>query len=116
MVYKKYIKRNGKVFGPYYYESYRENGKVKTRFISGPKSKDKINWKKWIIGIVLLLIIIGVGYYFWNNFGINSKAIAGSIISIISADKFNGDGNFVENLGVVPPFEGFTNVPVPPRS
>ena len=98
MVYKKYIKRNGKVFGPYYYESYRENGKVKTRFISGPKSKDKINWKKWIIGIVLLLIIIGVGYYFWNNFGINSKTIAGSIISIISADKFDGDGNFVENI------------------
>jgi hypothetical protein len=42
MVYKKYIKRNGKVFGPYYYESYRENGKVKTRFISKPTRKDKI--------------------------------------------------------------------------
>ena len=98
MVYKKYIKRNGKVFGPYYYESYRENGKVKTRFISGPKSKDKINWKKWIIGIVLLLIIVGAGYYFWNDFGINGKVIAGNIISIISADKFDGDGNFVGNI------------------
>jgi len=40
MVYKKYFKRNGKKFGPYYYESYRENGKVKTRFISGPKEED----------------------------------------------------------------------------
>ena len=39
MVYKKYIKKGGKTFGPYYYESYRENGKVKTRFISGPKNK-----------------------------------------------------------------------------
>ncbi len=35
MVYKKYIKKGGKTFGPYYYESYRENGKVKTRFILG---------------------------------------------------------------------------------
>ena len=43
MVYKKYIKRGGKVFGPYYYESYRDkNGRVKTRFISGPGKKDKL--------------------------------------------------------------------------
>ncbi len=38
MVYKKYITRGGKVFGPYYCESYRDKeGKVRTRFISGPK-------------------------------------------------------------------------------
>jgi len=42
MVYKRYIKRNGKLCGPYYYESYREGDKVKTRFVSGPKRKDKI--------------------------------------------------------------------------
>ena len=45
MVYKKYIKRNGKVFGPYYYESYREDGKVKTRFVSGPRKRDKFKKK-----------------------------------------------------------------------
>jgi len=48
MVYKKYIKRNGKVFGPYYYESYREDGKVKTRFVSGPKKSDKFKGKRYI--------------------------------------------------------------------
>ena len=42
MVYKKYIKRkvNGetRLFGPYYYESYRDkSGKVKTRYIAGPE-------------------------------------------------------------------------------
>jgi len=42
-VYKKYIKRNGKIFGPYYCESYRDKeGKVKTRFVSGPKKRHKI--------------------------------------------------------------------------
>ena len=47
MVYKKYIKRGSKIFGPYYYKSYRENGKVKTRFISGPKEEDnKIIYNK----------------------------------------------------------------------
>jgi len=42
MVYKKFIRRNGKVFGPYYCESYRDKeGKVRTRFVSGPKKGDK---------------------------------------------------------------------------
>lgn len=33
MVHKRYIKKNGKLIGPYYYESYRENGKVKKRYL-----------------------------------------------------------------------------------
>ncbi|MBS3074033.1 hypothetical protein J4447_01110, partial [Candidatus Pacearchaeota archaeon] len=33
MVYKKFIKRNGKTFGPYYYESYRVGNSVKKRYI-----------------------------------------------------------------------------------
>ncbi len=45
MVYKKYIKKkvNGKtkLFGPYYYESYRsKNGEVKTRYVSGPVNSE----------------------------------------------------------------------------
>ena len=34
MVHKKFIKRGGKVYGPYYYHSYRENGKVKKRYLT----------------------------------------------------------------------------------
>ena len=57
MVYKKYIKRDGKIFGPYYYESYREDGKVKTRFVSGPKKKDVfIKSKKMLLFSIILLI------------------------------------------------------------
>ena len=33
MVHKKYIKKWGKTYGPYYYESYREGDKVKKRYI-----------------------------------------------------------------------------------
>jgi len=65
MVYKKYIKRNGKVFGPYYYESYRENGRVKTRFVSGPKKEDLVKEKikdkrNYFIFGFLILVIIGI--------------------------------------------------------
>ncbi|PIN90659.1 hypothetical protein COU61_02510, partial [Candidatus Pacearchaeota archaeon CG10_big_fil_rev_8_21_14_0_10_35_13] len=43
MVYKKYIYKNGKKHGPYYYESYREGDKVKKRYIGTtlPKNEDK---------------------------------------------------------------------------
>ena len=33
MVHKKFVKKGGKIFGPYYYETYRENGKVKTVYV-----------------------------------------------------------------------------------
>ncbi len=49
MVYKKYIKKKGKTFGPYYYESYRDkDGKVKTRYLGEtlPKKYTKEKTKK----------------------------------------------------------------------
>lgn len=62
MVYKKYIKRSGKIFGPYYYKSYRDKGgKVKTRFISGPKKRDRILDKmnnNLFLTIILILVIL----------------------------------------------------------
>ncbi len=42
MVYKKYLKRDGKNFGPYYYESYRVGDKVKKIYIG-----DKKDYEKW---------------------------------------------------------------------
>ena len=38
MVYKKYIKKRGKVFGPYYYRSYRDGNSVKKIYIGGEKA------------------------------------------------------------------------------
>jgi len=60
MVYKKYIKRGEKTFGPYLYENYRENGKTKTRYLGLAKKKKQFNWM-FIFGIVLLfMFIIGI--------------------------------------------------------
>src|SRR3989344_6894523 len=36
MVHRKYIKIGKKIYGPYYYESYREDGKIKKRYIKAP--------------------------------------------------------------------------------
>ena len=43
MVYKKYVKKRGKVFGPYYYESYRVGKDVKKIYIGGKKE-----YKAWL--------------------------------------------------------------------
>ena len=43
MVYKKYLKKGGKTFGPYYYSSYRHDGKVKKVYIGGEKE-----YKLWL--------------------------------------------------------------------
>ena len=59
MVYKKYIKRGNKRFGPYYYESYREGGKVKTRYIrAGRKIK-----LQFIIPFIIVFLLLFVSFY-----------------------------------------------------
>ncbi|MBD3247310.1 hypothetical protein GF378_01685, partial [Candidatus Pacearchaeota archaeon] len=45
MVYKRYIKRDGKIYGPYYYHSSKKNGKVVSNYI-GKSHPDKSNSKK----------------------------------------------------------------------
>jgi hypothetical protein len=82
MVYKRYIKKkNGKVFGPYYYESYRDkNGKVRTRFIKGPGKKNKIfnkiKKRKTILVTLLLVFMVLVILLIGNiNYNITGKTI-----------------------------------------
>ncbi len=67
MVHKKYIKIGSKTYGPYYYESYREGGKVRKRYfkipheeerrVKGSPSKNKIIGFKPVIILYLVFII-----------------------------------------------------------
>jgi len=64
MAYKKYFYKNGKRFGPYFYESYRDKeGKVKKKYIgTRPKEERKafdptFNKVVLLVGIVILLVI-----------------------------------------------------------
>lgn len=42
MVFKRYIKRGSKKFGPYYYESKRVNGKIKSIYVGNARNKELI--------------------------------------------------------------------------
>jgi hypothetical protein len=57
MVYKKYIERNGKIYGPYRYNSRRVDGKV----VSEYQGVDRKNYKKFIflsLGILFLIFLV----------------------------------------------------------
>ena len=74
MVHKKYTYKNGKRFGPYYYETKRVNGKVVTIYLGSemPQEKNKassptqFSWKKFIpffiITAILLLLFLPIDF------------------------------------------------------
>ncbi len=62
MVYKKYIKRGGKVYGPYIYHSKRVDGKV----ISEYHGSKKIDYKKFFligVGVLFLFAVLYFAFY-----------------------------------------------------
>ena len=64
MVHKQYIKKNGKLIGPYYYESYREDGKVKKRYFGKklPIGMRLSVLKSLFFAFVFAFVIISLGF------------------------------------------------------
>ena len=68
MVYAKYIKRNGKTFGPYFYENKKVNGKVVTKYLGSDlrkirkeqRGQKKFGSKFFVFGGVFLFLILGL--------------------------------------------------------
>jgi ABC-type uncharacterized transport system fused permease/ATPase subunit len=62
MVYKRHIKRGNKLYGPYYYESYRDkNGKVVSKYLPdyiSPKKHKKLLLFLGLIFVVFLFLAI----------------------------------------------------------
>jgi len=116
MVYKKYIKRGGKTFGPYYYESYREGDKVKTRFVKGPSKKDRvvneIKDKKHLITLFSGLIVVIV--FLLCLIFINSedgRSVTGNVVGIGGVVKgFFDRGLFYSGGGLLFVSEASPNV------
>jgi parallel beta-helix repeat protein len=57
MVYKKFIKRQGKIYGPYTYKSRREGNKIVTDYV-GKDATKKINFVFWTSIVLLFLVFI----------------------------------------------------------
>jgi len=110
MVYKKYLKKGGKIFGPYYYESYRQNGKVKKIYIGGKSAyklwlklkkkekktrkknrgvveqpkisrKSKKNPGKFLFILFLMVLILVIGINIGNFINLASYSFTGFVVS-----------------------------------
>ena len=66
MVYKKYIYRNGKKHGPYYYESYREGDSIKKRYLGTSYSTQK-NYLFYLI--IAFALVLGVNFFYYSFTG-----------------------------------------------
>jgi hypothetical protein len=110
MVYKRYIKKkvNGKFvnFGPYYYESYRDkDGKVKTRYISGPETssgKSNVTNKKisnsfFLIPLAIVILFAGILILNQPSFSQKINSFGHNIFS--SMTGFALDEGAVESSG-----------------
>ncbi len=79
MVDSHYIKRGDKIYGPYYYRSYRVGKKVKKEYLGKyypKKIKAKESMKSLLFSFVLLILIASIFYLIPHFKGITSKVTA----------------------------------------
>jgi hypothetical protein len=82
MVYKKYIKKNGKIYGPYDYQSKRVDGKVVSEYVGSKHNPKSIN-KLYVFLTVAALVIVLLVFLFFTL----KSNFSGNIVSNI-ADSF----------------------------
>ncbi|MEX0920325.1 MAG: hypothetical protein WDZ69_01950 [Candidatus Pacearchaeota archaeon] len=85
MAYKKYIKRGGKIYGPYVYHSRRVDGKVVSEYRG---SGEKLSYKKISLAVLGVFALLALVYVFsqidTDNIG------TGRAVLNLDADSFEG--------------------------
>ncbi|MEN7982651.1 MAG: hypothetical protein ABFQ65_04340 [Nanoarchaeota archaeon] len=88
MVYEKYIKKNGKLYGPYTYHSRRVNGKVVSEYHGTQKKSSHRNFVWLFLGILFLIILV-FGFLFFNS-KISGKVSLDLDSNYIEGESLNG--------------------------
>jgi len=101
MVYKKYIKKNGKIYGPYVYHSRRINGKVVSEY-RGVESKK--NQKKFFPVLIISLILISIiSFLFFFSPKLSGQAIFNVVGTFQEKNLSDGKLNLVLKEGELIP-------------
>ena len=78
MAFERYITKNGKKLGPYYYENVRHEGKVKTVYIGrNPHENPKHKIKKPLLALIIILtlaLILGGSLFYMKNKAVLKQA------------------------------------------
>ncbi len=93
MVHEKYIKKNGKIYGPYLYSNKRVNGKVVTSYLGSADNAKKIDIKKlyFLFGICLVILLIFVVFY---SLSLTGRASLDVESSYKPGEKLSGNLSF----------------------
>ncbi|MFH1376409.1 MAG: UbiA family prenyltransferase [Candidatus Woesearchaeota archaeon] len=87
MVYKKYIKRGGKKFGPYYFKSVRtQDGKVKSVYLGTEKPKASSLLTALLIGVFFVIFALA-GYFSYTGLDVVD------IVDLISEEEVSSDSS-----------------------
>ena len=88
LTYKRYIHKEGKRHGPYYYKNFRdENGKVKNVYLGKVSDKGKKPLKITIIALFLLLIAISALFFIQNRAIVLNKISAEESVAPLEVDQ-----------------------------
>jgi hypothetical protein len=85
MAYKKYIQRNGKLYGPYIYSSKRIDGKVVSEYY-GSKGIEWRNYKKPLFIFIGILFFAALVYFF----AFSNHKITGGVVLGVDTSYENG--------------------------
>jgi hypothetical protein len=107
MVYKKYIRKNGKLYGPYYYHSKRVDGKVISEYhgserenLSQEKSNFSSNRLKKTLFVLLGVLFLFGGIYLFMNYNPNFSPLTGFATLDLNANYISGE-NLEGSLSLV---------------
>lgn len=94
MAYEKYIKKNGKIYGPYMYRSKRVDGKVISEYVGEKKGSSK-SVRKILMGMISLAIVLVLFAFVF--FSLNSGFFSGKAISDIPVYEAPITGKAIES-------------------
>ncbi len=98
-MHKKYIKIKGKTYGPYYYESYREGGKIKKRYVKISPHKRRVNDNILISShfVILYFMLIGILLIFtisrYTGIDIFERVLPFELLFAPPGASFGSNGN-----------------------
>ncbi|MEK6875055.1 MAG: hypothetical protein AABX30_00020 [Nanoarchaeota archaeon] len=75
MVYKKFIEKNGKIYGPYIYHSERVNGKVVSKYLGNGQENKSYKDFIWIFILLFSILFLTYFIYIFNNQSMQGKVI-----------------------------------------
>ena len=99
MVHKKYSYRNGKRYGPYYYENKRVDGKIITTYLGDKHPEKKVS--PTFLLTLFLVFIVGISIFFLvsNYSGLTGKVVFNIETNYAPQDSISGQTNIILKSG-----------------